>query len=156
MDPISSEDRRVANLATAEFKPFLTPDGKEDGEVLQVNGGRRGYGFHIYRMAPGATTEAHTHIGDEEFYLIDGDLTEESTATLAWRALGVEQPVVVLTNRPGELALAGQSPSGHEQVQRSPAHHLGRDLRGQRPAGGLRVEQLPQVRDAIGRQAQTL
>ena len=36
-------------------------------EQLQVNGGRTGYGFHVYRMAPGTTTTAHEHIGDEEF-----------------------------------------------------------------------------------------
>ena len=76
MDPIAPDDRKVANLGTGEFRPFLTPDGKPDGEVLQVNGGRRGYGFHVYRMAPGATTEDHTHIGDEEFFLIEGDLTD--------------------------------------------------------------------------------
>ena len=76
MDKISVEHRRVANLATGEFKPFLTRDGKPDGEVLQVNGGQRGYGFHIYRMAPGTTTTAHEHIGDEEFVLLDGDLTD--------------------------------------------------------------------------------
>ena len=76
MKPIAPEHRRVANIADAPFEPFLTDDGKPDGEVLQVNGGRTGYGFHIYRMAPGETTEAHTHIGDEEFFLIDGDLTD--------------------------------------------------------------------------------
>ena len=76
MDPISTQDRKVANISNGAFKPFLTADGKPDGEVLQVNGGKTGYGFHVYRMAPGTTTEAHTHIGDEEFYLIDGDLTD--------------------------------------------------------------------------------
>ena len=76
MDPIKPEDRKVANIATGEFKPFLTEEGMPDGEVLQVNGGRRGYGFHIYRMAPGTTTVAHTHYGAEEFFLIEGDLTD--------------------------------------------------------------------------------
>ena len=76
MKPIVSADRHVANIADGTFEPFLTPEGEPDGEVLQVNGGRRGYGFHIYRMRPGETTKAHTHVGDEEFYLIDGDLTD--------------------------------------------------------------------------------
>ena len=76
MDPISDEDRKVANLATGAFQPFLADDGTPDGEVLQVNGGKRGYGFHLYRMAPGTTTVAHTHLGDEEFFLIEGDLTD--------------------------------------------------------------------------------
>ena len=76
MDPIGPDRRKVANIKTGAFEPFLTDDGQPDGEVLQVNGGKRGYGFHIYRMAPGETTEAHTHIGDEEFFLIEGDLTD--------------------------------------------------------------------------------
>jgi len=76
MDPIKPDSRTVANLSNGTFRPFLTDDGKPDGEVLQVNGGKTGYGFHIYRMAPGTTTEAHTHLGDEEFFLIDGDLTD--------------------------------------------------------------------------------
>ncbi|MEM7269484.1 MAG: cupin domain-containing protein [Pseudomonadota bacterium] len=76
MDPIGSDRRKVANIADAAFTPFLTDDGQVDGTVLQVNGGKTGYGFHIYRMAPGATTVAHTHHSDEEFFLIDGDLTD--------------------------------------------------------------------------------
>lgn len=76
MDPIGPDRRKVANIADGKFEPFLTDQGKPDGEVLQVNGGKRGSGFHIYRMAPGQTTEAHTHLGDEEFFLIEGDLTD--------------------------------------------------------------------------------
>ena len=76
MKPIDETDRKVANIKTGTFVPFLSEDGQEDGQVLQVNGGKTGYGFHIYRMTPGQTTIAHTHIGDEEFVLLDGDLTD--------------------------------------------------------------------------------
>ncbi|MEM9579197.1 MAG: cupin domain-containing protein [Pseudomonadota bacterium] len=76
MDPIEPSKRKVANIADGGFVPLLGEDGTQDGEVLQVNGGTPGEGFHIYRMAPGQTTLAHTHLGDEEFYLIDGDLTD--------------------------------------------------------------------------------
>jgi len=76
MDPIRSDHRAVANINDAEFKPLISDDGVEDGYVLQVNGGRRGQGFHIYKMKPGDTTIAHTHNGDEEFYVIEGDLTD--------------------------------------------------------------------------------
>lgn len=75
MRPISTEGRRVANINRDEFEPFFS-DGKPDGEVLQVNGGCTGYGFHVYRMAPGTETVAHEHLGDEEFLLIEGDLTD--------------------------------------------------------------------------------
>mgnify|MGYP005984950963 CR=1 FL=1 len=76
MEPIGTDRRKVANIANGTFEPFLAADGTPDGEVLQVNGGKRGHGFHIYRMAAGQTTVAHTHEGDEEFFLIDGDLTD--------------------------------------------------------------------------------
>lgn len=76
MDKITKNDRKVANIQTGTFVPFLGPEGQEDGEVLQVNGGRAGYGFHVYRMKPGQTTLPHTHVGDEEFLLIEGDLTD--------------------------------------------------------------------------------
>lgn len=76
MKPIPQSDRRVANITDGPFEPLIGENGEPDGEVLQVNGGRRGFGFHIYRMAPGATTLAHEHLGDEEFLLISGDLTD--------------------------------------------------------------------------------
>lgn len=95
MKPIAPEDRRVANIADGPFEPLLTDDGKPDGHVLQVNGGRRGYGFHVYRMAPGETTVAHVHNGDEEFYMIDGDLTdhdgyEYKPGDIIWLRSGTE------------------------------------------------------------------
>ena len=76
MKPIAPSDRTVVNVATGAFVPFLAEDGTPDGEVLQANGGKCGYGFHIYRMAPGQSTLPHTHSGDEEFFLIEGDLTD--------------------------------------------------------------------------------
>ena len=77
MDPIASDDRRVANIRTGTYEPFVDADGRHDGDVLQVNpSNRRGYGFHVYRMAPGHTTTAHEHIGDEEFLIIEGELVD--------------------------------------------------------------------------------
>ena len=76
MKPINREDRRVANWNDAAFEPFLNDEGNPDGEVLQINGGKPGYGFHIYRMPPNTTTTAHEHVGNEEFILIEGDLTD--------------------------------------------------------------------------------
>ena len=76
MKPIKTEDRRVANIHTAAFKPYVT-DGEPDGEVLQLNTDRPlGTGFHVYRMAPGTTTQAHSHVGHEEFLMLSGDLTD--------------------------------------------------------------------------------
>ncbi|MEM1297919.1 MAG: cupin domain-containing protein [Pseudomonadota bacterium] len=96
MKPIANEDRCVANLNTAGFVPFIAKDGTTDGEVLQVNpNNNRGYGFHVYRMAPGDVTVAHRHAGDEEFFVIEGDLTdhdgyEYGPGDLVWLRDGTE------------------------------------------------------------------
>jgi len=95
MKPIPSTDRRVVNMHEADFVPFLDEKGQSDGEVLQINGGRTGYGFHVYRMAPGTSSAAHEHLGDEEFLLIEGDLTDHDgyaykPGDLVWLRSGTE------------------------------------------------------------------
>jgi quercetin dioxygenase-like cupin family protein len=79
MKSVASGDRLVANINEAEFKPWVCEDGSVDHSqtVLQLNTARPfGVGFHLYRMAPGTTTAAHRHTGDEEFFVLDGDLTD--------------------------------------------------------------------------------
>ena len=119
MKPIGDDDRRVANLKTGAFEPFIAKDGSPDGEVLQVNPNNpRGYGFHIYRMAPGDVTVPHRHAGDEEFFLIDGDLTdhdgyEYGPGDLVWLRDGTEHNsftkngCVLVVYLPGDAELDG-------------------------------------------------
>lgn len=76
MDAIKPTNRAVANIRTGTFVPFLTDEGEMDGEVLQVNDGKTGYGFHVYRMSPGQKTIPHEHHGDEEFFVIEGALRD--------------------------------------------------------------------------------
>lgn len=77
MKPIEKEKRRVVNIAEGTFLPFIDENGGEDGEVLQVNpNNKRGYGFHVYRMSPGHTTTPHVHDGDEEFYVLEGEVVD--------------------------------------------------------------------------------
>ncbi len=77
MQPIDEKRRRVVNVADGTFLPFLDDEGREDGEVLQVNpNAELGYGFHVYRMPPGHTTTAHVHEGDEEFYILEGEIID--------------------------------------------------------------------------------
>jgi len=77
MDPIPSDDRKVLNIGNDNFAPFIDEDGRHDGDVLQANPDNKpGYGFHVYRMAPGHTTTAHTHVGAEEFLILEGDLED--------------------------------------------------------------------------------
>ena len=74
MKAIDPSDRRIANIYTAPFRTLIS-NGVEDGEVLQLDTDRPlGTGFHLYFMAPRTTTHAHSHIGHEEFLMIEGDL----------------------------------------------------------------------------------
>ena len=80
MKALSNNDRRVVNIYEAKFTPFMSGD-VVDGEVLQLNTAKPlGLGFYIYRMAPGTTTVAHEHSGDEEFLILEGDLTDHDGA----------------------------------------------------------------------------
>lgn len=96
MKPIDPDQRRVANIRDGAFVPFLAEDGTPDGEVLQVNPGNpTGYGFHVYRMAPGQTTIPHAHKGDEEFLVLEGELTDHDgyrygPGDLVWLGDGTE------------------------------------------------------------------
>lgn len=79
MKPVGKDERRVVNIADATFKPWQLEDGSVDDTqtLVQLNNSKPdGVGFHIFRMAPGTTTTAHRHTGDEEFYIIEGDLTD--------------------------------------------------------------------------------
>ncbi len=97
MKPVKPEDRRIANIDTTEFKPWTMNNGSDSGQsLIQLNKSKPdGVGFHIFRMAPGTTTESHRHRGDEEFYVVDGDLTDnDGTAykpgDLVWMKDGTE------------------------------------------------------------------
>ena len=78
MKPIADSERRVVNVDTGEFKPFLNSDGSENGTfALQLDPSKPfGSGFHLYRMEPGARSEAHEHMGLEQFYVIEGELID--------------------------------------------------------------------------------
>src|SRR6056297_22176 len=95
MDPIKPENRRVVNVRDADYTQFMSGN-EPDGEILQLGRDKPlGEGFYIYRMAPGMTTQAHKHKGAEEFYIIEGDLTDNDgteyrAGDLVWLADGTE------------------------------------------------------------------
>ena len=95
LKPIASEDRRVVNVKSADYIPFIS-DGIEDGSVLQLGDSKPlGSGFQIYRMTPGQTTVAHKHGSYEEFYIIEGDLvdhdgTKYGPGDLVWLRKGTK------------------------------------------------------------------
>ncbi len=78
MNPISKEDRLVANIHSDAFTVLPDSLGNDIGQsILQLNTGYApGVGFHAYKMAPGMTTETHVHTSHEEFFVLEGDLTD--------------------------------------------------------------------------------
>jgi len=119
MKPIAQTERRVANIYTSEFTPIET-HGRPDGAVLQLNTTKRpGSGFYIYKMAPGTTTVAHKHVGDEEFLILDGDLadndgTQYGPGDLVWLRDGTEH---CSTTKNGCLiAVYAEAPDNCDQV----------------------------------------
>ena len=76
MKAIDPGDRQIAKIHTASCR-MLFSNGVADGEVLQLDTDRPlGTGFYLYRMAPGATTQAHSHSGHEEFLMLEGDFVD--------------------------------------------------------------------------------
>lgn len=78
MRKIASSDRIVANIATADFKPF-TADGQPvvGQSFLQLDETfPDGAGFHIYRMAPGTESQPHEHTCHEQFLVLDGEVID--------------------------------------------------------------------------------
>ncbi len=93
--PIAPGDRRVANIETAEFTPWESEENPGT-DYLQLDPTRPpGTGFHIYRMGPGTQSDPHEHTGAEEFFVIEGELTDNDGTTyrkgdLVWLAKGTE------------------------------------------------------------------
>lgn len=84
MKPVNPADRRVVNIKSGEFKPFVYEDGAAFGDsILQLNDELPlGVGFHVYRMPAGMTTRPHRHNGHEQFLILEGELIENDGTVL--------------------------------------------------------------------------
>jgi len=84
MKSITGDDRTIANIHDAAFRPFVYPDGTALGDaILQLDDGRPlGEGFHVYRMPAGMTTRGHRHNGHEQFLILEGELHESDGTIL--------------------------------------------------------------------------
>jgi quercetin dioxygenase-like cupin family protein len=78
MKPIQPDERRVVNIYASQYKPWINADGSDSGtSILTLNEELPfGTGFHVYKMAPGTSSEPHEHNGNEEFLVLDGELTD--------------------------------------------------------------------------------
>ncbi|MFT5506911.1 MAG: anti-sigma factor ChrR (cupin superfamily) [Gammaproteobacteria bacterium] len=96
MKPVKDGERLIKNMYTDDFVPFVNSDGTTDGSVLQLDSNQPpGVGFHVYKMEPGQTTVPHEHQGNEEFLLIEGDITDNDGTVykigdLVWMKSGTE------------------------------------------------------------------
>ncbi|HYM99013.1 MAG TPA: cupin domain-containing protein [Aestuariivirgaceae bacterium] len=78
MRKIEITERLVVNIRKAAFKPFVI-DGKTiDGQsFLQLDDTfPEGTGFHIYRMAPGSSSQPHEHTCHEQFLVLEGEVSD--------------------------------------------------------------------------------
>ncbi len=78
MKNIGMNERLVANIRTAVFRPFVI-DGKEIAgqSFLQLDDTfLEGTGFHIYKMAPGTSSQPHEHTCHEQFLVLEGEVID--------------------------------------------------------------------------------
>ncbi len=79
MREIKPHERIVVNIYDdSNFEPFVSKGVASDTEsVIQLDDSvPHATGFHIYRMAPGMTTTPHEHTCDEQFLVLEGDITD--------------------------------------------------------------------------------
>jgi quercetin dioxygenase-like cupin family protein len=75
---MEKNERVVANINTAAFKPFAA-DGREVAgqSYLQLDPTfPEGAGFHIYRMAAGTSSQPHEHTCHEQFLVLEGEVID--------------------------------------------------------------------------------
>ena len=97
MKPVSDGHRKIVNISDADFKPWELPGGGSSGQsFVQLNESNPdGVGFHLFRMAAGTTTDSHRHTGDEEWFMLEGDLKDNDgtcykAGDLVWMKEGTE------------------------------------------------------------------
>jgi anti-sigma factor ChrR (cupin superfamily) len=78
MRKIEKTQRLVVNIKNAPFKPFVIDGRAVEGQsFLQLDDTfAEGTGFHIYRMAPGSSSQSHEHTSHEQFLVIEGEVID--------------------------------------------------------------------------------
>ena len=79
MRKIEPHERLVVNISEDDkFEPFVSDGVPSKTEtILQLDETfPHGAGFHVYRMAPGMTTKPHEHNCNEQFLVLEGDITD--------------------------------------------------------------------------------
>ena len=81
---IEAVDRIVRNVKTSPFDAFRDADGNivPGQSYLQIDETfPAGAGFTLYRMEPGSSSQPHEHTCHENFYVIEGEATDNDGYT---------------------------------------------------------------------------
>jgi anti-sigma factor ChrR (cupin superfamily) len=77
MRAVAEGERLMINIDDVDFEPYVNGNGESDGLAFQLDRSKRlGTGFHLYKMEPGYTTVPHQHRGNEEFFVISGEVVD--------------------------------------------------------------------------------
>jgi len=71
--------RKITNLYNVEFNPFDnygSPISGMSWHKISYDKENGGQGSYLLKMDPGAKSLPHTHIGFEEFLMLEGELTD--------------------------------------------------------------------------------
>ena len=74
-----SDCRKVANIETLDWELIEEESVGQSGNICWYNlsyDDETGEGSYLYKMDPGTKSKAHLHEGPEEFFILEGDLTD--------------------------------------------------------------------------------
>lgn len=79
MKQIMASERIVYNYKSAPYRAYIDADGREipGQSFVQIDDTfAEGAGFTLYRMAPGSSSQPHEHTCHEQFFVIEGEITD--------------------------------------------------------------------------------
>ena len=71
--------RKVFNIQNLKWELLEDESKDQQGNIYWFNlsyDHATGEGSYLYRMDPGTTSKPHEHTGPEEFFILEGDLTD--------------------------------------------------------------------------------
>jgi len=71
--------RKVFNIQNLKWELLEEESNVQQGNIYWFNlsyDHTTGEGSYLYRMDPGTTSKTHEHTGPEEFFILEGDLTD--------------------------------------------------------------------------------
>ena len=74
-----SQLRKVFNIENLTWELLEDECRDQKGNIYWFNlsyDNKKGEGSYLYKMEPNTTSKAHEHTGPEEFFILEGDLTD--------------------------------------------------------------------------------